>query len=67
MSAVESHVTDDILYITFSRPAHLNALTVADLGQITALVTHQADHVRPWFSPAPEPARSPQGCTSNVR
>jgi enoyl-CoA hydratase len=46
MPAVEPHVTDDVLYITFSRPGKLNALTVADLGEITALVTHPADRVR---------------------
>jgi enoyl-CoA hydratase len=46
MPAVESHVADDVLYITFRRPAQLNALTVADLGEITALVTQPADQVR---------------------
>jgi len=46
MPAVESHVTDDVLYITFRRPTQLNALTVADLGEITALVTQPADRVR---------------------
>ena len=46
MPAVESHITDDVLYITFRRPAQLNALTVADLGEITALVTQPAGEVR---------------------
>jgi enoyl-CoA hydratase len=46
MPAVESYVTDDVLHITFRRPAQLNALTVADLDEITALVTQPADQVR---------------------
>jgi len=46
MPAVESHAVDDILFITFSRPAKLNALTVADLAEITALVTQPAAQTR---------------------
>jgi enoyl-CoA hydratase len=44
--AVHSQVADDVLFITFSRPAQLNALTVADLGEVRALVAEPADHVR---------------------
>jgi enoyl-CoA hydratase len=46
MAAVESRADDDVLFITFSRPAQLNALTVADLAAITTLVTHPAEHIR---------------------
>jgi len=46
MPAVESHAADDVLYITFNRPAQLNALTVADLGEVAALVANPADHIR---------------------
>jgi enoyl-CoA hydratase len=46
MPAVESHAADDVLFITFSRPAQLNALTVADLAEITALVTNPAGQIR---------------------
>lgn len=46
MPAVESRADGDVLFVTFSRPARLNALTVADLAEITALVTHPPGHIR---------------------
>lgn len=46
MAAVEAHAANDVLYITFNRPGKLNALTVADLGEVAALVTHPADHIK---------------------
>jgi enoyl-CoA hydratase len=46
MPAVESHAANDVLSITFNRPGQLNALTLADLGEITALVSDPADHIR---------------------
>jgi enoyl-CoA hydratase len=46
MPAVQSRAADEVLFVTFSRPAKLNALTVADLEEITALVTSPAEHIR---------------------
>jgi enoyl-CoA hydratase/carnithine racemase len=46
MPAVESHSCDEVRYITFNRPDKLNALTIADLGEVTTLVTDPGDHVR---------------------
>jgi enoyl-CoA hydratase/carnithine racemase len=37
--AVTSSVVDGVRWIVFNRPAKLNALTVADIGEITRLVT----------------------------
>jgi enoyl-CoA hydratase/carnithine racemase len=46
MAAVEAHDANDVLYITFNRPGKLNALRVADLSEVTALVTHPPDHIK---------------------
>jgi enoyl-CoA hydratase len=46
MPAVESHVTYDILYITFRRPAQLNALRWPTSARSPRPVAHPADQVR---------------------
>lgn len=46
MPGIESRAANDVLSITFNRPGQLNALTLADLGEITALVSDPADHIR---------------------
>ena len=46
MGTVESHVANDVRFITFNRPGKLNALTVADLGEVARLAADPGDRVR---------------------